>query len=472
MAESPDAAEAILKAGKHPVQKLDYALFLHAFRPASPARDAAIKRILAALQKRALAELDPPTLEVIGEPVPYDGTDKSLVPSLRIASSAGVANSHAAFYGIPCDVLRARPALQEAIQPMFGGNGDNFLPRSGCAWGRGRVRGFPDEELERFSEASEAADGDFYDSFHGTIRFSLAASLLAVRETMKLNPKELLADEAPPVMAFPYETWSYMSLENRATGLRLKAMFEATRAKIAAHYKKEGLSDEDAAKAATIGLFRAVFGAECGRGEGDGGAPRPSLRKLIVERAPIAAIEAFIAAGEHRKKEASLPFRTCAVNAGKDPLIHVAVGYPEALPILARAARAIEPAEAAELDLEVDVNRRNSFGKTPLMAAAQANQVEAARFLLTRKTGARVNADTWEDNALGPLAHDARTALMYAASRGSLSLIKLLIEAGADPHQCDTKARRAFDYLLGHGPTPPNAALSPEERAAAAKLLF
>jgi len=95
--------------------------------------------------------------------------------------------------------------------------------------------------------------------------------------------------------------------------------------------------------------------------------------------------------------------------------------------------------------------------------------VEAARLLLQR--GAAVDRTTFQPND-PRLASDARTALMYAAARGSLPMIRLLLDAGADKYAADTKGRRALHYLLGHGPVPANGVLSPAELAEAAKLLF
>lgn len=51
-------------------------------------------------------------------------------------------------------------------------------------------------------------------------------------------------------------------------------------------------------------------------------------------------------------------------------------------------------------------------------------------------------------------------------------MIRILLNAGADPYQADTKGKRAIDYLLGFGPTPGNALLSPADRTSAALLLF
>jgi hypothetical protein len=395
--------------------------------------------------------------------VPYDGTDESLVPSLRLASETSVANTSPAFYAIPCPVLIAKPALLEATEPMYGGNRDNFLPRSGCSWGRGSVRGFPDAELTAWSLASQVADGNFYMNFRGTMRYGFASAQMAFREQMKLNPRKLLDEDEPPP-AEPYETWSYMSLSNREEFIRQKPLVKALSDKLIAYYKKAGLNEDEAARAARRGIFGAVWGADCGKAP-----PLQSLRRLLVNGAPVAEIRAFIESGEHLKEANLAPFTKCRETAEMDPLIHVAVGQPAALRLLWEKLHGLPLDQAGNLDLAIDVDAPNGFGKTPLMTAAQFDQIEAARFLLSQ--GARVNRDTFQ-KGYQPLAHDARTALMYAASRGSLAMIKLLLDAGADPHKADTRGRKPLHYLLGYGPVRRNAKLSPAELGEAAKLLL
>jgi ankyrin repeat protein len=170
---------------------------------------------------------------------------------------------------------------------------------------------------------------------------------------------------------------------------------------------------------------------------------------MLLDKAPLGDIREAL--GGREPPELAI----CAIHAGQDPLLHVAVGHPQALPLLLERGR--------------DVNERNALGKTPLMVAAQFDLIDSARHLLER--GAAVNATTWKQEG-GALAHDNRTALMYAAASGSLPMIKLLLNAGGDPFQTDTRGRRAIDYLLGFGPVPPNPLLSPAEREEAARLLY
>ncbi len=444
MAEDPARAEPVLrKAATDPVGKLDLVLFLHSFRPDTPARRKEISTLLAGVRDPS-APVDPE----IGELKTYDGTDQSLLAYVEQASLSGAANSDSAFYAIPCAVLIARPGLVEATRPLFGSNKDNFLPRSGCSYGRGTVKDFPDAEAATFILAATEADGHFIENFGGSMKYGLESAQNATLETMKVDPRWFLKAKDPTV-SFPYQTWGYISLSNHAVSLHLRSLYEVFLRKLIAYDQHLGLTAKQAARAARNAIFQSVWGAECG-----GRPPQKSARSLLIDRAPADIVMQWLSI--HGAVE--LPeIAECAKEAGIEPLLLVAVGDPAALPLVFKQAEGVD--------------QKNSIGKTALMAAAQFDEVESARFLLAQK--AEVNAHTWQTDEYAPaLFDDARTPLMYAAANASLPLIKVLLAAGADLYQADTKGFRAIDYLLGFGPTSPNPRLSTAERAEALSLLF
>lgn len=168
MEDDVDEAEKALSAAsaKNAVGKLDYVLFLQVFRPQSKTRDDKIKKLIAELDKASIAAAKKRDDEFLAdEPLferrAYDGTDESLLGTIRFASASGSANTTSAFYSIPCAILMTRPKLLEATSPLYGSSRDNFLPRAGCSWGRGFVRGFPNAELEAWREITQEADGKF-----------------------------------------------------------------------------------------------------------------------------------------------------------------------------------------------------------------------------------------------------------------------------------------------------------------------
>ncbi|RAU22027.1 hypothetical protein CU669_10035 [Paramagnetospirillum kuznetsovii] len=464
---NPDGAEPPLRlaAMNGVAGKLDLALFLHAFRDPSAERNEDIRTLMASVDRASLAKASPAILRFSGTPTGYDGSDMSLVPSIRLAALARAADvsagSHAYPYVIPCSVLARHPALLASrdvvVQPTEDdGKVDVTPPVSGCLVGRGRITGFPEADLAAFLDATSAADGGG-NSPRYPVRY---------RDTGKMHdivsqPGAVLS-WPEPVLDQPYQTWSYGSLGAKAVADRLNGLYQRSRTGLAAYFQARGLSEAESADAARKALFSLAYGSQCGNGP-----PPKSLRRLIMDGSGVEAMaEAMAGVSADDLK----PFAECAAFAPFDPLLHVAVAHP-ALPLLWEVAGGV----TAETDPEGlrfmrDVNARNHFGKTALMVAAQLGRSDAAQFLLDK--GARVNADTWQTGKVRTLAHDSRTALMYAASQGSAATIRLLVEAGADRYQSDTTGRRAIHYLLGQGPLPPNPSLTPTERAEMARLLF
>jgi hypothetical protein len=130
-----------------------------------------------------------------------------------------------------------------------------------------------------------------------------------------------------------------------------------------------------------------------------------SFRRSILEHRPLAELPSA---------PLSDPSKTLP---GRDALLSLAVEYPAAMRLLLKHG--------------ADPNTPNEFGKTPLMYAAQYNQLESARLLL--EAGANPNAVTIQpaDNCEYSISRTNVTALDYAARYGSAALIKLLVAHGA-----------------------------------------
>src|SRR6185312_1073579 len=231
MAKHPQQAAPILEHYSHAdaLGELDYALFLHAFKPETSARDAMIRGLLSDIVKKAEASQRGVNDFV---PKPYDGTDASLLNTIRLASITGVANSDSAFYAIPCAILVARPALVAATGEYFGSNMDNFMPRSGCAWGRGgAISGFPDEPVDDFESASTEADGNFIQTFQGSMVYGFESAQNAINTKMQLDPRSFLdlqpEKSGDPSQAFqyPYQVWGYTGLNNYVVSLRIRKLY-------------------------------------------------------------------------------------------------------------------------------------------------------------------------------------------------------------------------------------------------------
>jgi len=471
MGDNSDAAEPALRmaALDSLVGKLDLALFLHALRDQTPVRDDDIRALVASVDRASLAKATPDMLRFAGSPLPYDGTDVSLLPSLRLAAFTRVADipsgsNYLYPYVIPCAVWQRRPGLGEAIGGLAvppteaDGTVRLSLPLLGCLVGRGRVAGFPEADFAAFLNAAVSAEGGKANAPAKRPRYPLAATEMERMGRIVFNPAALLAEPAP-TQVVPFQTWAYSTLANHAAARSLIPLFERSRASLAVWFRAKGLGEAEAMEAANRALFHSAIGADCGEA-----APPASVRTLVMDGAAPDAITAQLAAPPADLK----PLNDCAAWTPFDPLLLVAVGNPAALPLLWDAAEGISP----EADFEGvrsirRVNFRNGTGKTALMAAAEADQPESIRFLLEH--GARIEADTWQPQVKD---HDGRTALMVGAANASLATIRQLLAAGGDPRHADSSGQRALHYLLGAATGIPNPRLSPAERLEAAKLLW
>jgi len=128
------------------------------------------------------------------------------------------------------------------------------------------------------------------------------------------------------------------------------------------------------------------------------------------------ALRAAIMAQRPMEEIRALPLETA--QAGDESLLDSAILYPQALSYL--------------LDKGLNPNEPNPFGKTPLMYAAQYNQMESTRILLAHR--ADPNARTFEVRGCDiDVKTGNMTALHYAARYAAAGVMRLLVEKGAVP---------------------------------------
>lgn len=180
------------------------------------------------------------------------------------------------------------------------------------------------------------------------------------------------------------------------------------------YQQKFGWDATHAREVATIALTGAIehgFGSITGLfGNGEEGA----VRKAIAARMSIAEIAAIGATKEQ------LTYRPDAFSFRADSILNLAVTYPQALRYL--------------LELGLDPNVVNPFGKTPLMYAAQYDQIESMRILF--EYGADPNAVTTapQDRCTYALETSGVSALHYAVRFASAQTVELLLAHGAVPY--------------------------------------
>jgi hypothetical protein len=161
------------------------------------------------------------------------------------------------------------------------------------------------------------------------------------------------------------------------------------------------------------------------------------LRQTLLEHRPMAEVRAI-------QFDAGALDRIDGAHDGEqsDSVLNAAIEYPEALRYL--------------IDRGLNPNLANPFGKTPLMYAAQHNQLESVRILLD--AGVNVNAATVApvDRCSYALRNTHVTALHYAVRNASADIVRLLLSRGAATFMRarvdGTEADYPLDWLLRYAP--------------------
>ena len=268
------------------------------------------------------------------------------------------------------------------------------------------------ESLLAATAAVAGGDGERCGSM-GTQGRWAAARRSAMIETLYRPLQDINAgryDSSYAALAPNLEVWSLTGIAENAAFAAYQAQLAATTEQLATFYTTHyGWALEQArpvarealqgAVAAGMGFDHIARSIALSRGScappSSKASRSRSIRSIPIEAATIDGIE-FTAF------------------AGRETLLSSAVRHPAALQYL--------------LERGGDPDRGNAFGKTPLMYAAQYNELEAARILLDH--GADPNAATIRpyDRCTYPLSRTNVTALHYAARYAAPELIELLVE--------------------------------------------
>ena len=131
--------------------------------------------------------------------------------------------------------------------------------------------------------------------------------------------------------------------------------------------------------------------------------------------------------------ELPLEDKTSEYRGGGDPILVYAINNPELV--------------SALLDAGFDPDAGNRFLKTPLMYAAQFDDLDSAKVLLDR--GAQINLSTTGFGSCDFTVHTSgNTALHYAARYSGLELVLTLLESGAHTAAQNNRGQTPHDYLL------------------------
>ena len=172
-----------------------------------------------------------------------------------------------------------------------------------------------------------------------------------------------------------------------------------------------------------------------------------AIRKAILQNKPLEEIQDIDLTRVQRGND----------NYYKESLLNIAIASPEILKYL--------------LNNNFDPNTPNGFGKTPLMYAAQQNNIASAKLLINAK--AKLNAGTIVPRTCDyALTTFDMTALHYAVRYASKEFIELLVNSGASLtlsalDSKTSKKERPIDWLVKFD----NPNIDAAEKTAITKLL-
>ncbi|MBR1825170.1 MAG: ankyrin repeat domain-containing protein [Alphaproteobacteria bacterium] len=122
-------------------------------------------------------------------------------------------------------------------------------------------------------------------------------------------------------------------------------------------------------------------------------------------------------------------------------LLELSIAYPRNLKQLVKLTK--------------NVDKLNSFGKTPLQTAAQYGYLESVKILLD--AGVDINHQTdatncFSDFEIECIDNGKRSALMYALQENQFKVAEYLLDKGADITLTDSQEMTALDYLMKKAP--------------------
>lgn len=316
------------------------------------------------------------------------------------------------------------------------------------------------DELRKLSDQirgdgtrSDQCGGSLFSALSRYHLFDLLEAGMAPRLALARREKELERAKFYPqsvdanLYAY-FETWSYASLSN----FRLHRDFINERDRVlprlARHFRSQGLTANEAAAAAQLGVHRLlrwsvggiampvdthtldvaahVIKNPAASGDLDPRDLQLALQVSLLNRLSIKQIDSLLERG-------------ASLNAGEESPLFFALEQPAVVRhLVSRGA---------------DVDYANPFGKTPLFYAIQTNDHKLVALLL--KMGARAdhtyassspNADQYDCRY--NLTHTNRTTLMHAAQHADVKMIKMLLKAGAPLAASDGMSYNATDYAL------------------------
>ena len=476
MEYNPNKAYNTLKKAETINEKLQLVIFLRAYFPDKHKKiRELLKELVGTFENERKCKgksysLDYETKEEFNKEFASDlkDNDRNVSDKYLLEVAQTISNMGEVPIMIPCAIAKKFPEILEITKSRYYSSMDNFLPYINCD--KDVDYNIYNQKIRDYIKVTQKADGNFLSNYLGTMKYGFEN-----QQSYEINKSflEKLTNTKSYDIKYPYEVWSYHSLENRKIFLEIKKHYQQTQEYIINYFiSKRKYTPDEALIASESVLFSAPLGTRYYSGYEQYDKIPYNLRTLMIEQASIEQLNDFLQSQEYiNKTYEQIPPAFDSRRMLPAPLIHIAVQNPKYLNLLFDITKDMSQEDQLKYDLVSDVNIGNNINKTPLMVAAQFDFIESAKILIEK--GANVNAVTqnkegcWDDC----LKYDNRTALMYAAQNASLEFIKLLLEKGADKSKTDTKGYKAIDYLMGFAGKGYNQKLSDTEFEEAFKLL-
>ena len=285
--------------------------------------------------------------------------------------------------------------------------------------------------LKKSLEPIMGSYGNCGSSRAGLRRLSLLDKNL---DTVSYRPWQLEKQNRYTEGAFEYlEKWSIQGVPQNTSYKLFKLELEQTISAAKNFYAQQYALDIKSAEHLAESAIRNAVGIAINPAFPPQPEERKKILKVLLEKGDISVIKSVSA------DIASLDL----TENGGDTLVAASINYPEALEYL--------------LQQGLSPNTPNAFGKTPLMYAAQYNQLRSVEILLTG--GADANSQTIipNDDCSFTLRKSGMTALHYAARYASKEVIEKLVQHGANSlvTTSEKSGGYPFDWLIKY--TDPNA---------------
>ncbi len=232
---------------------------------------------------------------------------------------------------------------------------------------------------------------------------------------------------SPSTESYDFSGWGYSGAWNYRKYLEFNALLPKTRQGLANRYAEDyRLEMNQALMLADAGISAALAHGFFKHGHTKDAYQE--LHRALLEGKTVEEVSSLLPKPEPIKD---------AYGEDSDNLLAFAIGHPRLVELL--------------LKRDFNPNQTNAFGKTPLMYAAQFNDLESAKLLV--KYGANTEFATTRpfDSCNYTITTNRVTALHYAVRYASKDFIAWLVEIGAVTSVQDSNENTPLDYLTKFG---------------------